>query len=77
MILGYIDPGQGMLIWQAIVSAFVGFLFYLKKTRQFIAGILWKILGRSRTTTTVTTTVTNPVAPDISVIKAETKVEVH
>ena len=71
MILGYIDPGQGMLIWQAIVSAFVGMLFYLKKTRQFIVDTFWKIIGRGRTTTTVPA----PVPSEISPIKAETKVE--
>jgi len=45
MILGYIDPGQGMLIWQAIVSAFIGFLFYLKKSRDFIVGLFRKFVG--------------------------------
>ena len=70
MILGYIDPGQGMLIWQAIVSAVVGIFFYLKKTRQFIAGLIWKLLGRGRTNNTA-----NPVPSELPVIKAETKVE--
>lgn len=73
MILGYIDPGQGMLIWQAIVSAFVGILFYLRKTRQFIATIVLKLLGRSRSTGSATETV----SPNIPAIKAETKVEVQ
>ncbi|HXF10682.1 MAG TPA: hypothetical protein VN625_07860 [Desulfuromonadaceae bacterium] len=70
MILGYIDPGQGMLIWQAIVSAFVGVLFYLKKTRQFIAGLFWKMFGRNRTNNTPVT-----IASDLPAIKAETKAE--
>jgi len=55
MILAYIDPGQGMLIWQAIVSAFVGILFYLKKTREFIVSFFMRIFGRRKT-----------VAPDVT-----------
>jgi len=34
--LAYIDPGVGLLAWQAIVAAFVGLLFYLEKTRRAI-----------------------------------------
>ncbi len=34
MLLAYIDPGLGSLLWQGIISAFIGFLFYLKKTRR-------------------------------------------
>jgi hypothetical protein len=45
MILAYVDPGLGSLLWQTIVSAFVGFLFYLKKTRRLIVGFFRKILG--------------------------------
>ena len=52
MILGYIDPGQGMLIWQAIVSAFVGFLFYMKKSRDFIVGIFRSLFRRQKTAVT-------------------------
>jgi len=37
-----------MLIWQAIVSACVGVLFYLKKTRQFLVGIFRKLFGRGK-----------------------------
>lgn len=70
MILGYIDPGQGMLIWQAIVSAFVGILFYLKKTRQFIAGIFLRIFSRRPSTTA-----NNTPEPDLAAVKVEAKVE--
>jgi len=74
MILGYIDPGQGMLIWQAIVSAFVGLLFYLKKTRQFFAAVFRKIFCRNKPT--------KPSPSDASTLeipaaKIETKVEVQ
>jgi hypothetical protein len=48
VILAYIDPGVGALIWQSIIAAFVGFLFYLKQTRRWIVGLFRKTLGRSQ-----------------------------
>lgn len=36
----YIDPGSGSMIWQLIVSAFIGMSFYFRKT---IAGVFNKI----------------------------------
>jgi len=39
IILGYIDPGLGALIWQSIVGAVIGVLFYIKKTRRWIVGL--------------------------------------
>ncbi len=45
MILAYVDPGLGSLLWQTVISAFVGFLFYLKKTRRWVANFLRKIFG--------------------------------
>jgi len=47
MLLAYIDPGLGALLWQSIIAAFVGFLFYLKKTRRWIVEIFRKISRRS------------------------------
>lgn len=35
----YIDPGSGSMIWQLIVSAFIGMAFYFRK---FIAGVFSK-----------------------------------
>ncbi|HEY5910183.1 MAG TPA: hypothetical protein VJA21_06215 [Verrucomicrobiae bacterium] len=32
----YVDPGLGLLAWQAAVAFVVGLLFYLKKTRAWI-----------------------------------------
>lgn len=29
---GYTDPGSGLLLWQMIGAAFVGSLFYLRRT---------------------------------------------
>ena len=46
MMLAYIDPGIGALLWQTIIAAFVGFLFYLKKTRRWIVGMFRKIFRR-------------------------------
>ncbi|MGA2241831.1 MAG: hypothetical protein ABSH11_07305 [Verrucomicrobiota bacterium] len=48
MILAYIDPGLGALLWQAIIAAFVGFLFYLKKTRRWIVSVFRKMFGRGQ-----------------------------
>jgi hypothetical protein len=46
--LAYIDPGVGALLWQTIIAAFVGFLFYLKQTRKWIVGLFRKMAGRSQ-----------------------------
>lgn len=35
-LLAYIDPGTGLLIWQSIVAAFIGAVFYFKKTRDWL-----------------------------------------
>jgi hypothetical protein len=72
-IFGYIDPGLGALIWQSIVAAFVGFLFYLKKTRRWIVGVYRKISGRGRKSTTITTTVTT----ETPAAKVEVKTKVR
>jgi hypothetical protein len=45
MLLAYIDPGLGALLWQTIIAAFVGFMFYLKKTRRWIVGLFRKMFG--------------------------------
>jgi hypothetical protein len=42
--LGYIDPGTGLLLWQAIVSIFVGLLFYVKKSRDWLFASLRRLL---------------------------------
>jgi hypothetical protein len=45
-LLAYIDPGAGLLAWQTVVAAFVGVVFYLKKTRDAIARFGRKLLRR-------------------------------
>ncbi len=44
IILGYVDPGMGLLAWQALVAACLGLLFYLKKTRSWLVGFSRKLL---------------------------------
>ena len=39
----YVDPGLGLLAWQALVAAFVGALFYIKKTRDFLVRLFQKV----------------------------------
>jgi len=48
VILAYVDPGTGLLMWQAIVAAFVGTFFYVKKTRDWVLRIIFrrKIAGK-------------------------------
>jgi hypothetical protein len=43
IIFAYIDPGLGLLAWQAVVAAFVGTLFYVKKTRTWLAGLFLRL----------------------------------
>ena len=39
LLLAYIDPGSGALVWQALVAGFVGAAFYFRK-------FLGRLLGR-------------------------------
>jgi hypothetical protein len=57
-LLAYIDPGFGALIWQTMLAVFVGFLFYLKKTRHWIVSTFRKIFRRRQKAVTITTTET-------------------
>jgi hypothetical protein len=43
LILAYIDPGLGALVWQTVVAALVGLFFYLKQTRRWIMAVIRKI----------------------------------
>ena len=69
-LLAYVDPGLGALIWQTLVAAFVGFVFYLKKTRRWIVSTIRKIFGRGQKAVTITTT-------EIPAAEVETKIEVR
>ena len=55
MLLAYVDPGLGALLWQTAVAGFVGFLFYLKKTRRWIVGRIRKRFGRGGKSETIAT----------------------
>ena len=72
MMIAYIDPGLGSLIWQTAVSAFVGLMFYLKKTRRAITGSIRRIFGREQKPASIATSVITE-AP----AKVETEVEVR
>jgi hypothetical protein len=50
MLIAYVDPGLGMLIWQTIVAAFVGAIFYMNKTRRWIAATIRNLFGRGEKT---------------------------
>ena len=54
-ILAYIDPGVGALIWQSIIGVCVGVLFYLRRTRKLIGGVMNKVFrfGRAPVNPTV------------------------
>lgn len=43
MIFAYVDPGLGLLAWQAVVAAFVGSIFYVRKTRNWIVRLVQKL----------------------------------
>ena len=43
---GYIDPGSGQLLWQVLIAAGVGLLFYIKKSRDFLAGLARRLFKR-------------------------------
>lgn len=53
MLLAYIDPGSGLLLWQGIVAAFVGLLFYLRQTRKWIVRQFQRVFGRGPKAETV------------------------
>jgi hypothetical protein len=46
-LLMYVDPGSGLLVWQMIVAALVGTLFYLKKFRALVGKLGRKLLGKN------------------------------
>ena len=41
--LAYVDPGLGLLAWQALVATFLGAIFYIKRTRDFLIRRFQKI----------------------------------
>ena len=49
VIVGYVDPGMGLLAWQAVVAVFLGVLFYVRKTRNWVAGLLRRTFRLGKT----------------------------
>lgn len=45
----YIDPGSGALIWQMLVAASFGCLFYFKKIRTVIKNTVKSLISRLKT----------------------------
>ena len=46
-LLLYVDPGSGLLVWQMIVAAMVGTLFYVKKFRTLVGKLGRRLLGKN------------------------------
>jgi hypothetical protein len=49
IFFGYVDPGLGLLAWQAVVAVFLGIVFYLKKTRNWLLALCRKIFRPGKT----------------------------
>jgi O-antigen/teichoic acid export membrane protein len=47
IIFAYVDPGLGLLAWQAVVAAFLGTLFYVKKTRTWLVRLFRRLFRAS------------------------------
>jgi len=75
IVLAYVDPGLGALLWQSAIAAIVGFVFYLNKTRRWIVSTIRKIFGHGRKPQAVSTKIT--VSPESLATKVETKTEVR
>lgn len=69
MMVAYVDPGLGALIWQTVVSACVGLLFYFQKTRKAIVGCFRRIFGRGNKT--AASIVAPPVATEMPATRIE------
>jgi hypothetical protein len=39
IVLAYVDPGSGALVWQMLAATAVGVLFYFRKFRKFVFGL--------------------------------------
>jgi hypothetical protein len=48
----YVDPGHGALVWQALLAAFFGSLFYLRRLRTWLDALRKKKKGAKETSPT-------------------------
>ena len=46
-VYGYIDPGTGALVFQALVAAFFGFLFFARSARKAVVRFFKRLFGRT------------------------------
>jgi hypothetical protein len=60
IFFAYIDPGTGLLAWQALVAAFLGTLFYLKRTRTWLVGLFLRLFRIGKPPTGDASAVTAP-----------------
>ncbi len=44
--IAYIDPGSGALIWQMLLAIGVGVLFYVKKSRDYLASLARRLFRK-------------------------------
>jgi hypothetical protein len=58
--LAYVDPGLGLLAWQALVATFLGAIFYIKKTRDFLLRFGQKIFRIDHRTQPISTAAPSP-----------------
>jgi hypothetical protein len=49
-MLAYVDPGLGLLAWQALLAALVGTIFYVKKLRTWLVRLVQRPFRKSTTT---------------------------
>jgi hypothetical protein len=42
-IIAYVDPGLGLLAWQAVVAFFLGLFFYVRRSRTWLLRLVQKI----------------------------------
>jgi len=75
ILLAYIDPGLGALIWQSAIATIVGFVFYLNKTRRWIVKTIRKMSGFGPKTTAISPKIS--ISPERLATKVETKTEVR
>jgi hypothetical protein len=47
-MFAYIDPGAGALVWQSIIAAFVGAMFYFRRMRKVIGAFIKKAFGNGQ-----------------------------
>jgi len=63
LMFAYVDPGLGLLAWQAVVAAFFGLLFYLKRTRTWLVRCWRRLREALRQPKPVPATVPQPRRP--------------